>query len=74
MNPAVGGTFVVADQNWTKYNSLQLELRRRLSQGLLVGANYTYGIKKTSQPADAAPTRASKWTSPTTATCRTRSR
>jgi len=48
MNPMVGGTFVVADQNWTKYNSLQVELRRRLSQGLLVGANYTYGIKKTS--------------------------
>ena len=56
MNPAVGGAFVVADQNWTKYNGLQLELRRRLSQGLLVGANYTYGIKKTSnQPTLAYP-------------------
>jgi hypothetical protein len=48
MNPMVSGTFVVADQNWTNYNSLQMELRRRLSQGLLVTANYTYGIKKTS--------------------------
>jgi hypothetical protein len=49
LNPqALGGTFVVQDNNWTKYNSLQLELRRRLSKGLLVGANYTYGIKKAS--------------------------
>jgi hypothetical protein len=48
MNPAVGGVFVVQDRNFTKFNSLQLELRRRLSKGLLVGANYTYGIKKAS--------------------------
>ena len=48
MNPMVSGTFVVADENWTNYNSLQLELRRRLSKGLLIGANYTYGIKKQS--------------------------
>jgi hypothetical protein len=48
MNPMVSGTFVVMDNNWTKYDGLQLELRRRLSQGLLVGANYTYGIKKAS--------------------------
>jgi hypothetical protein len=56
MNPAVSGVFVVADENWTNYNSLQLELRRRLSKGLLVGANYTYGIKKQSNlPTLAAP-------------------
>jgi hypothetical protein len=56
MNPMVSGTFVLADENWTKYNSVQLELRRRLSQGLLVSANYTYGIKKTSnQPTLAYP-------------------
>ena len=48
MNPMANGTFVVQDRNWTKYNSLQLELRRRFSRGLLVGANYTYGIKKSS--------------------------
>ena len=48
MNPMVSSANVVMDSNWTKYNSLQLELRRRLSQGLLVGANYTYGIKKQS--------------------------
>jgi hypothetical protein len=56
MNPMVSSSNVVADQNWTNYNSLQLELRRRLSKGLLVGANYTYGIKKTSnQPTLAYP-------------------
>jgi hypothetical protein len=49
LNPqALGGVFVVQDNNWTKYNSLQLELRRRLSHGLTMGANYTYGIKKIS--------------------------
>jgi hypothetical protein len=48
MNPMVSGTFVVQDDNWTKYDSLQVELRRRFTQGLLVGANYTYGIKKQS--------------------------
>ncbi len=56
MNPMVSSSNVVADENWTNYNSLQLELRRRLSKGLLVGANYTYGIKKTSnQPTLAYP-------------------
>ena len=48
MNPAVGGTFIVQDRNYTQFNSMQLELRRRLSRGLLVSANYTYGIRKTS--------------------------
>ncbi len=47
MNPrALGGVFVVQDQNWTKFDSLQVDLRRRLAQGLLVSANYTYGIRK----------------------------
>jgi Carboxypeptidase regulatory-like domain/TonB dependent receptor len=56
MNPMVGNANVIADENWTNYNSLQVELRRRLSHGLLVGANYTYGIKKTSnQPTLAYP-------------------
>ncbi len=48
MNPMVSSANVVMDNNWTKYNSLQLELRRRLSKGLLIGANYTYGIKESS--------------------------
>jgi hypothetical protein len=57
LNPSVSGTFVLADENWTKYNSLQMELRRRLSQGLLVAANYTYGIKKQSNLATLASPR-----------------
>jgi hypothetical protein len=49
LNPrALGGVFVVDDSNWTEYDSLQVELRRRLAQGLLVSANYTYGIKHAS--------------------------
>ena len=49
LNPAAGGgVWVVQDKNWTKYNSLQVDLRRRLAQGLLVSANYTYGINKSS--------------------------
>ena len=47
LNPmALGGTFVVQDKNWTRYDSLQVDVRRRLAQGLLVSANYTYGIRK----------------------------
>jgi hypothetical protein len=46
LNPAVGGVFVVQDKNWTKYNSAQVEIRRRLSQGLLLSGSYTYGIRK----------------------------
>jgi hypothetical protein len=46
MNPAVAGTFIVTDRDYTKFNSLQLEVRRRLSKGLLVSGNYTYGIRK----------------------------
>jgi hypothetical protein len=42
MNPAVGGVNMVVDDGGSKYNSMQVELRRRLSQGLLVSANYTY--------------------------------
>lgn len=49
LNPqALGGVFVVQDKNWTRFNSLQVELRRRLAQGLLVSANYTYGVKSVS--------------------------
>ena len=49
MNPrALGGTWVVQDKNWTKYNALQVDLRRRLAQGLLVSANYTYEARRSS--------------------------
>ncbi|MGE0884841.1 MAG: carboxypeptidase regulatory-like domain-containing protein [Blastocatellales bacterium] len=44
-NPDVGtsGAFVVDNGGRTSYDSLQLELRRRLSKGLLVQGNYTFG-------------------------------
>jgi hypothetical protein len=48
LNPNANGTFVVQDKNWTKFNSLQIDVRRRLSRGLLVSGNYTYGIDKAS--------------------------
>jgi hypothetical protein len=47
MNPNSAGTFVVKDNEGSKYDSLQIELRRRLSGGLLVSGNYTYGISYT---------------------------
>jgi hypothetical protein len=46
LNPATSGVWVVQDREGTRYNSLQVELRRRLSKGLLVSTNYTYGIRK----------------------------
>ena len=64
LNPmALGGTWVVDDKNYTRYNSLQVDLRRRLSQGLLVSGNYTYGIRKGSvQPhTAAAPAAGTAW-------------
>ena len=46
MNPAVNNANVVTDRNSTRFDSLQIELRRRLANGLLVSGNYTYGIRK----------------------------
>jgi hypothetical protein len=43
-NPeALGGAVVVSNQGKTKYNALQLELRRRLSQGLQFQTSYSFG-------------------------------
>ena len=36
----IGGAFVRGNGGYTRYDSMQLEVRRRLSQGLLVEANY----------------------------------
>jgi hypothetical protein len=43
VNPATGGSAVnlTTNQGGSRYNSMQIELRRRLSHGLLVGASYT---------------------------------
>jgi len=46
MNPSTSGAWIVQDREGTSYNSLQIDMRRRLSKGLLVSANYTYGIRK----------------------------
>jgi hypothetical protein len=39
----LGGAEVVGNGGYTKYNSLQLELRKRLSNGLSFNANYVLG-------------------------------
>jgi hypothetical protein len=39
----LGGANVTGNGGYTKYNSLQLELRKRLSRGLQFQANYVYG-------------------------------
>ena len=38
-----GGAVVVSNLNKTRYNALQLELRRRYAQGLQFNASYTFG-------------------------------
>jgi hypothetical protein len=42
MNPAIGNANILRAAGGSKYHSLQLEYRRRLSQGLLVNASYTF--------------------------------
>ena len=43
-NPGyLGGAEVIGNGGYTKYNSLQLELRKRLSHGLQFSANYVFG-------------------------------
>jgi hypothetical protein len=44
----IGGTNLVTNSGKTDYNALQLELRRRLSQGLQFGASYALGRKEES--------------------------
>ncbi len=39
----IGGANVIGNGGYTKYNSLQLELRKRLSHGLQFNTNYTFG-------------------------------
>jgi hypothetical protein len=42
VNPNANGAFIIDNGTQTWYDSLQLELRRRLSKGLLVQANYVF--------------------------------
>lgn len=41
-NPNIGTITLMTNDGAYEYNSLQLELRRRFSNGLYLGANYTY--------------------------------
>ncbi|MBZ5495820.1 MAG: carboxypeptidase regulatory-like domain-containing protein [Acidobacteriia bacterium] len=44
LNPTVqnGGGYIYGNQGWNKYDSMVVEVRRRLSKGLMVQANYTW--------------------------------
>ena len=42
MNPAVDEANITRSLAGTRYNSIQMEMRRRLSKGFLVNANYTW--------------------------------
>ena len=44
----LGGANITGNGGYTKYNSLQMDFRKRLSGGLQLDANYTYGIGKES--------------------------
>lgn len=41
-NPAAGTIGLLENDAWSNYNSLQVEVRRRFSQGLYFQANYTF--------------------------------
>lgn len=44
VNPGLlGGTFIQSNGGFSKYDGLQVDLRRRMSHGLLLAANYTLG-------------------------------
>ncbi len=42
LNPAVGAVAVDVSKGFTRYDALQVDLRRHLSGGLAFGVNYTY--------------------------------
>jgi hypothetical protein len=56
INPEVfgGGSFLLTNGGTSNYNALQVELRRRLSNGLLVQASYTFSKSLTDQYASAS--------------------
>ena len=49
MNPDVGSVNVTDSGAFSKYNALQIELRRRLSKGLSANLNYQYAFEGGSQ-------------------------
>src|SRR5205823_5312749 len=44
VNPTTlnGGAFLTTNQGGTSYNALQIEMRRRFTKGVLIGASYTW--------------------------------
>jgi hypothetical protein len=46
MNPAIGAANITRSLAGTRYDSLQLDLRRRFAQGFLINANYTYARRQ----------------------------
>jgi hypothetical protein len=46
LNPAVGAANVTDSGAFSDYHALQLEVRRRLSQGLAANANYQYAFRE----------------------------
>jgi outer membrane receptor protein involved in Fe transport len=49
LNPDVSGVNVTDSGGFSKYNALQLELRRRLSNGFSANVNYQYAFEGSSQ-------------------------
>ena len=45
LNPDANQANITRSASYTQYDSMQVDLRRRLSRGLPVTANYTYGLK-----------------------------
>lgn len=49
MNPAIGNANILRASGGSRYHSMQIEYRRRLSQGLLINASYTFAHKIATQ-------------------------
>jgi hypothetical protein len=55
VNPGLpGGAFLVGNGAMSTYDALQIELRRRMSAGLLLHANYTFGKSMTDASASSS--------------------
>ena len=48
LNPDVSAANITRNGGLSQYDSLQVQLRRRFSKGLLFNTNYTYGVRNTS--------------------------
>ncbi|MFB3853897.1 MAG: carboxypeptidase regulatory-like domain-containing protein [Vicinamibacterales bacterium] len=49
MNPSLAGAYYYHNDSFTRYDSLQVELRRRFADGLLVTGSYVYANGNTSE-------------------------